>query len=124
TGRAPISFVPFDSCERSRRPSGASGGTIGFLAVGVGVGITIFRWVSALATTFASAFGGAGCDTAARRFARRGLICLATASHNACSSSLSVRLRRGGSRIRGGRFIVIGGVGAGGGGWVAPAVCT
>ena len=41
-------------------------------------------------------------------FYRSGLVCLATLSHNARSSSLRLRLRRGGgsnSGINGGRFI-------------------
>jgi len=42
-----------------------------------------------------SASGEAGCDFAARDLFRNGLICLATLSHSARSSSLSARLRRG-----------------------------
>ena len=50
---------------------------------------------------------GGGGAAIARCFFRNGLICLAMLSHNACSSSLSIRLRRGGSRIGGGRFMRI-----------------
>ena len=47
---------------------------------------------------------------AARYFLRSGFICFATLSHNACSSSLNARLRRGGAgnsgiEVKDGRFI-------------------
>jgi hypothetical protein len=56
-----------------------------------------------------SVSGEAACGFAAECLCRSGLVCLATCSHSARSSSLRLRLRRGGpddsgSGIDGGRF--------------------
>ena len=77
-------------------------------------GILAGASVRGAATGFAaggvSATGKASGDFAARGFFRSGLVCLATLSHNARSSSLNARLRRGGADNSGigvgdGRFI-------------------
>jgi hypothetical protein len=63
---------------------------------------------SGFAAAGACASGATVCGFAARCFLASGLACLATLSHNARSSSLKLRLRRGGagnSGIVGGRFI-------------------
>ena len=115
SSRASISFRPRDKCERSRRPSGASGGAGGGIA-GFGVrGILTdgtdggdLGEASGFAATGASKSGEPAWGFAARCLLPSGLVCLATLSHNARSSSLRLRLRRGGaskSGINGGRFI-------------------
>ena len=77
--------------RRCRRQSGFIG-RIG-LTCGTGGG----------ATTGFTAAGASACSAAfaTRGFFRNGLVCLATLSHSARSSSLSARLRRGGSTSSG-----------------------
>ena len=92
-----MSFRPRESCERSRRPSGASGG-----AAGAGFGFAARAILTAgdgfgEATAFAAAgileAGEATCGFVVRGFLRSGLVCFATLSQSARSSSLSARLR-------------------------------
>jgi hypothetical protein len=107
-----MSFFPRDNRERSRRPSGANGGGAGgcgfggrkILAGGGGFD------VAGLVAANVSAAGESADALAARCFFRSGFVCLATLSHNAHSSSLKARLRRGeagnsGIGSEGGRFI-------------------
>src|SRR6267154_4642975 len=116
--RASISLRPRESCERSRRPSGANGGAAGVTS-GLGARGTL---ASGCAFVAAAAFAAAGvydsgagsCGFAARDLFRNGLVCFATLSHRTRSSSLSARLRRGGDdnsgiEIEGERFIGRGG---------------
>ena len=120
SSRASISLRPRDSCERSRRPSGASGGAAGGGAGlarsrGVLAGGSCFGGLAGLAAAGVTGSGDAACAFAARAFLRSGFVCLATLSHSARSSSLRLRLRRGadnsGIGIEGGRFIGRGGDG-------------
>ena len=77
-----------------------------------------------IAANGVSASGEAGCDFAARDLFRNGLICLATLSHSARSSSLSARLRRGvansGIEVEDERFIGRRGTGSDGGALRGP----
>ena len=93
-----MSFRPRESCERSRRPSGASGG-----AAGAGFGARAILMAGdgfGPATAFAAAgileSGEATGGFVVRALLRSGLVCFATLSQSARSSSLSARLRRGG----------------------------
>src|SRR3954454_920586 len=105
---ASICFRPRDNCARSRRASGASGGgSVGKILAGgdreleaagfdVAGGFTVWEWA---------------CCFGIRDFFRSGLICLATLSQSARSSSLKLRLRRAGgvpSVVIEGLFIGIG----------------
>jgi len=95
SSRASICFRPRESCERSRRPSGASGGAAdgSFGARAISAGESGFGGATGFTASVPESdkncrrLGGA-------RFLRSGLICFATLSHKACSSSLSARLRR------------------------------
>ena len=116
SSRASISFRPRESCERSRRPSGANGGatgaTSGLGARGTLAGGCAFGAAAGFAATGVSESGAASCGFAARDRFRNGLVCFATLSHRTRSSSLRARLRRGGddnSGIEGERFIGRGG---------------
>ena len=114
SSRASICFRPRDSCDRSRRPSGASGGAAGFGAFEILADESGCDEAVGFAVTGGSTPGNASGGFAARGFFRSGLVCFATLSHNARSSSLSARLRRGGAdnsgiRVEGGRFIDRGG---------------
>ena len=114
SSRASMSFLPRESCERSRRPSGASGGAAGGRS-GLGArGILADRSdlgdAAGLISAGASISGDAACGLAARGFFRSGRVCLAILSQRARSSSLKLRLRRGGAdssgiEVGGGRFI-------------------
>ena len=84
-------FLPRDSFDRSRRPSGAKGGGV----AGRGVCTTFtdagFGCNGGCAAIVASASGGGACALAARWRLRSGLICFATLSQSARSSSLRPR---------------------------------
>src|SRR5450755_2392175 len=109
---ASIWFSPRESCERSRRPIGGSGGAdggCGFAARDVLAKVSDFG-AAALVTAGASMIGGFTSALAVRGFLRSGFVCLATLSHSARSSSLKPRLRRGGGagsgiELEDGRFI-------------------
>jgi hypothetical protein len=112
SSRASISFRPRESCERSRRPMGASGGAGG--ASGFGGSIILEGGTCLDGAGFAaaaiSATGVAAGGLAARSLFRSGFVCFVTLSHSARSSSLKPRLRRGGAANsgiegEGGRFI-------------------
>src|SRR6195256_3996404 len=101
SSRASISFRPRESCKRSRRPSGASSGgaargTCGFGARRILVDGGGFGEAAGFAAAGASVAGESPAGGfAARCFLRSGLVCFATLSHNARSSSLRLRFRRG-----------------------------
>ena len=86
---------PRESFERSRRPSGASGGAADFGGPAAWTGKCGFGAVAGLAAADGSVGVSVGCALATRGFFRSGLTCLATLSHSARSSSLKPRLRRG-----------------------------
>jgi hypothetical protein len=100
---------PRESWERSRRPIGASGG-----AAGLGGGGILTDW-GGLGAAAGIAAGGVSASVkpgglAARCLLRSGFVCFATLSHSARSSSLRLRLRRGGAgnsgiEVADGRFI-------------------
>jgi hypothetical protein len=105
-----MSLRPRDNCERSRRPSGASGGASGLDNRGSLAGEAGFGGGTDFAAAGVSTGDGSAWTFTARCFLRSGLICFATLSHSARSSSLSGRLRRGGAgnsgiEVEGGRFI-------------------
>src|SRR4051812_26470773 len=107
---ASIGLRPRDSFDRSRRPSGASGGGGGTLLDGeVLCGGGLVAALTAIAACSTVALFGA------RGFFRNGLIWMATLSHRARSSWLSAR-RRGGAVFGIGveaRFMAAGGSGDG-----------
>src|ERR1700688_1936823 len=95
SSRASICFLPRDNCERSRRPSGASGGAAGPSGFGARKILADTDGLGC-ATGFGTEAASTVSGFAARGLLRRGFVCLATLSHNARSSSLRLRLRRGG----------------------------
>ena len=89
---------------------GASGGVGGFCALVIATGATRLGIAPGFTASGESATGASAGGLAARGLFRSGFVCFATLSHNARSSSLKPRLRRGGvanSGIEGegGRFI-------------------
>ena len=110
SSRPSISFRPRDSCERSRRPRGASGGGLsGLRFLATRASADDFGPVADFAATNVSSTIAATGAFAARAFFRSGLICFATLSHKTRSSSLKARLRRAAANDSGigggGRFI-------------------
>ena len=89
SSRASICLRPRESCERSRRPSGASGGALGPWLSRHPCGRKRFWRCDGFGGRRRLVAGEAACGFAARDFFRNGLVCFATLSHSACSSSLS-----------------------------------
>src|SRR5439155_502091 len=74
SSRASISFRPRESCARSRRPSGASGGVIGFVARGILANGSGLGGTAAFAAAVGSICAEATSVFPARGFLRSGLI--------------------------------------------------
>ena len=122
SSRASISLRPRESCERSRRPSGASGGgsDLGAAQLSAASQAVLARQPVAARHWFPPRRKATG-GFAARCRLRSGLTCLATLSHSARSSSLRPRLRRGsgvssGIEFEDRRFMGGCDIGGGGGG--------